>query len=148
MKKSFLILSLVMTVTGISAFADPIVNTNPRAEKAFQQQFNGASHVKWDKAESGYLKATFTWADHRTIAYFTTDGEFAGSVRNLLFNQLPLTVMRAVDNQFKNNILVEIREITNNNGTYYAIQLEQNNRKYNVKINNAGEVLQKEKVRK
>jgi hypothetical protein len=146
MKKKILI--LVLTVAGISVFANPTFITDPRAEQVFKKQFFGASHVKWTKAESGYLRATFTWAGHRTIAYFSPNGEFAGSVRNLLFNQLPLTVMRAVDNQFKNNIVIEIREITNDDGTHYAIQLEQKNKKLKVKINSAGEILQQEKVKK
>lgn len=147
MKKSFLTLTVILILISITTFAGTTPNADPRAEQTFQKQFNGASNVKWSKVEDGYLQATFTWADHRTIAYFTPDGEFAGSVRNLLFNQLPLSVMRSIDSYYKNDVVVEIKEITNADGTHYGLIVEQKGRKYNVKINNAGEITQKEKVK-
>lgn len=147
MKKSFLTLTVILSVISITTFAGTTPNADPRAEKAFQQQFAGASNVKWSKVEGGYLEAFFTWADHRTIAYFTPEGEFAGSIRNLLFNQLPLSVMRTIDSYYKNDVVVEIKEITNADGTHYSVLVEQKGRQYNVKINNAGEITQKEKVK-
>lgn len=148
MKKSFLTLTVILTVISITTFAGTTHNADPRAEKAFQQQFAGASNVKWSKVENGYLQAVFTWANHRTIAYFSPDAEFVGSVRNLLFNQLPLSVMRTIDSHFKDDVVIEIKEITNDDGTHYDLIVEQKGKKYDVKINNAGEITEKVKVKK
>ena len=147
MKKT-LILTMMLAVSGISIFASPGPEKNPQAELAFKKQFAGASHVKWSTAEDGYLQATFVWADHRTIAYFTPNAEFAGSIRNLFLNQLPLTIMRSIEKRFGGESVIEIREITNDEGTHYSITVDQKNKRYKVKLNSAGEILQKEKIKK
>jgi hypothetical protein len=147
MKKSFLIAALIVLTASISAFARAGDN-DPRAEQAFKKHFAGASNVVWSKLAGGYLQATFTWADHRTIAFFDPSAELVGSVRNLLFNQLPLSIMKTIDREFEDNIIVEIKEITNDDGTFYSIILEQGAKKFNVKVSGAGEILSSEKIKK
>ena len=147
MKKFFLLLPLLMAVTVLTSFSRSTTNNDPRAEEAFKKEFAGASNVKWYKEEGGYVSVSFTWADNRTIAYFNSDGQLAGCIRGLNFNQLPLTVMRSIDLQFNNSIILEIREITNNDGINYTISLEYKNKKYKTRLNSAGELLEKEKIK-
>ncbi len=148
MKKFFLLLPLLLVVTALTAFARSTTNNDPRAEQAFNKHFAGASNVKWTKEEGGYLSASFTWADHRTIAYFNSDAELVGCIRGINFNQLPLTVMRSVDSQFINSIILEIREISNDEGVIYAIIAEHKNKTYKIRLNSGGDLLEKERIKK
>jgi hypothetical protein len=147
MKKTF-ILTLMLAVSGMSIFASPATGENPQAESAFKKQFAGAANVKWETVEGGFLQASFTWADHRTIAYFSPEAEFLGSVRNLFFSQLPLAVMRTIDREYGSQSVIEIREIMNSEGTHYSVVLDQKDKRYKLKVNAAGDITEKEKVKK
>ena len=147
MKKFFLLLPLLLAVISVTSFARNTPDVDPRAEKAFNKYFAGAANVK-SSEEAGFIKVTFTWAEHRTIAYFNLNGELAGSIRNLFFNQLPLSVTRSVQQNFKDPIVVEIKEISNEEGIYYALTVEDNNKKFKVRANSIGEFLEKTKVKK
>ena len=147
MKKTFLVLSLFLAVI-LTTSAKPITKEDPRVEQEFKKQFAGATNVKWSRIEGGYLSASFTWADRQTIAYFNSDAELVGCIRGLLFNQLPLSVMRSVEGHFQNPVVIEIREITNDEGVNYTIVLEYKNKTYKIRLNSLGDLLEKEKVKK
>lgn len=147
MKKT-LIVTLMLFVSSISIFARNASDNNPVAESAFNKLFAGASDVKWSTLEGGFIQASFYWSDHRTIAYFSPDAEFLGSVRTLFFNQLPLNVMRAIDNQYGSKSVIEIREITNDEGTSYVVVVDQKEKRIKVSLDSSGGILRKEKVRK
>jgi hypothetical protein len=120
-------------------------NDNPGAEEVFSKQFTGAENIKWTKLNDGYLKATFTFSGIRAEAFFDRDAEFVVAVRNLFYNQLPLAVMQTVGDKFAAAGIIEVKEITNNEGTSYRIMLEQKNKKYNLKLNSLGEITEQRK---
>ncbi|MEK7224976.1 MAG: hypothetical protein AAB221_04750 [Bacteroidota bacterium] len=87
-------------------------------------------------------------AGHRVIAYFNEDNELAGCIRDIFYDQLPLTVMKAVDKKFPGADVQEVREITNSDGTSYMLKAELNNKKYKVKVSSAGNITDIEKLAK
>ncbi len=147
MKKSLLLLSFMLLGITTITFARTLNINDPRAEQEFEKQFAGASDVRWTKETGGYLSVSFTWAGHRTVAYFNSDGHLEGSIRGLYFNQLPLAVMRSFNNDFQHSVILEIREISNADGVRYIILFEQNNKKYKTRYNNFGDLLEKEKIK-
>ena len=142
MKNFFLSLSLLLTVAVSTAFANE--KNNPGVLEVFKQEFAGAQNVSWSWQE-GYQKATFVLGGHRAIAFFTEANEFAGCMRDLFFDQLPISVMKAVDNRFAAADFQEVTEITNSNGTSYQLIAEMNNRKYKIKVNASGDITEVEK---
>ncbi len=136
MKKFFLSLSLMLTVLA-TTFANVILDPGPDVKEAFKKEFPGAQIVSWSN-QDGFNKATFILAGHRTIAYFDEDNELAGCVRDIFYDQLPITVMKAVDKKFPSASFAEVREITNADGTFYLLTAEQDNKKYKVKITSEG----------
>jgi hypothetical protein len=146
MKKLLVSLSLVLTLGLTSAFAQGI-NSDPRVEKLFAREFAGAENVKWIKLDDGYQKATFVFAGVGTEAYYSPDAELLGTMRNLFYTQLPLAVMQAVTNQFAKGVIIEIREITNNEGINYKVRLEQKTKKYDLRLNNRGEIIAINKIK-
>src|SRR5882724_12554532 len=99
MKKIILGLSMLMTVGITSAFANDEIKVNDKVLPSFGKDFTFAKNVQWHE-EGGYLKARFTISDMLTEAYYTEEGEFLGCARNLLFQQLPLTVMREFNKHY------------------------------------------------
>jgi hypothetical protein len=147
MKKSFLLLPIILALISLTSFGRIAPDTDPRAEDTFKKYFAGAANVNWSE-EAGFLKVTFTWGEHRTVAYFNTNGELAGSIRNLFYNQLPLAVMRSVQQSFNNPVVVEIREVSNEEGIYYGLTVEDGNKRFKLRVNSAGDILEKTKIKK
>jgi hypothetical protein len=147
MKQFFLAIAL-SAVAFLSTAARPISPEYPAVEKVFRQVFAGASNVTWTKEEGDLLKASFLWGEHHTIAYFDNTGRLVGSIRGLFFSQLPLSVVRSVKSNFEGHVVIETREISNDEGTSYSIVTEYKDRKYKLRLDSVGGVLDMEKVKK
>jgi hypothetical protein len=147
MKRVLTILSFV-TIAGLSsAFAIGVPKVSPGALAEFQKEFPAAKNVKWSKEED-YFKVVFLYEDIRTIAYYTEEGEFAGSMRNMSYEELPLNVVHQVNSRFGNIIPLEATEITNGDGAYYRIVFELGGKRYTINATSTGGigVLKKQKI--
>lgn len=147
MKKIFVSLSFILTATASSTFANIVPDPAPGVEEVFKKEFAGAENVIWSQQEN-YQKATFILGGHRVIAYFNEDNEFAGCIRNILYDQLPLIVIKTVDKKFPGADLLEISEITNSEGTSYLLRIDVNNKELKVKISSDGNITESEKLKK
>src|SRR5258705_8452905 len=148
MKKIFVSLSLLLAIATSTAFANVIIiDPNPGMEEVFKKEFAGAENVSWSQQEN-YQKATFILAGHRVIAYFNEDNEFAGCIRDILYDQLALIVTKAIDKKFPGAEMLDVREITNSDGTSYLLRTDWNNKKYKVKITSDGNISEIEKLKK
>ena len=94
------------------------------------------------------MKARFTISDMLTEAYYNEEGEFLGSARNLLFEQLPLSVIHEFNKRFDETSVLNIIEITNSEGTSYRIWLEKGDKKIKLNASANGEISILEKVKK
>ena len=142
MKKLFLILPLLLVLISISSFAGTTPADEEKARTAFTKQFPGASNVKWTTTEEGYLKATFLWVEHQTVAYYDENANFLGSARGLFYTQLPLMVVKSINDRFEDGVIIHVMEISNQDGVFYLIALEQKDYKYKVRINSSGDFIQ------
>ena len=137
MKRIFVSLSFMLTVGLATGFANEKMNVPDKVKEAFKKEFTGVESVNWSDL-GDYQRAAFVFGGHRTEAYFNTDGELQGTVRDLLFDQLPLAVMKAIDNRFNGAGIMVIREITNIEGTSYRITFEAQHKTYRVKVDTGG----------
>jgi hypothetical protein len=147
MKKFFLVLSLSLAVV-LTTAAHPVTTENPRAEKAFQKMFAGASHVNWSEIKEGFLKVSFVWGGHQSVAIFDRNAQLIGTIRGLFFNELPLSVSKSVSATFNTPVVLEVNEIFNEEGIHYKILMEYKNKRYTVRLNGVGQILEKERVKK
>ena len=145
MRQFFLALSFTLAI-GISSFANPVVE-NPTVEKAFRQLFTGASNVTWSKEEGNLLCASFTWGDHHTLAFFDNEARLVGSIRGLFFSQLPLSVIRSFNKAYNDHVVIEVREISNDEGISYTIISESKNKKYKLRMDSLGSLIDKTRVK-
>lgn len=145
--KRIILSAMLVSVLGIaSSFAKANHPNETTAWKNFKKEFAGAELVQWSSA-GDFQKASFILAGHRAEAYYNADGELAGSVRDLFYDQLPLAVMKAVDSRFENAGIIDVREISNTEGTSYKVQIEYGKKKYSLSLASSGELLEKRSLK-
>ena len=147
MKKIIVSLSFLLTAGLSHSFANNRIEPSQEVLDEFKKEFTSAQYVSWTKSGE-YDKATFLLAGRRVIAYFNAAAQFEGCVRDIFFDQLPLTVMTAVDKRFAEADIHDVKEITNAEGTSYRITLEVKNKKYKIKVGSGGNIDEVEKVKK
>lgn len=148
MSTKFLVLPLAIMATVFSSFASVKVNSEPDAKKEFSKQFAGAANVIWSVVQADLAKVSFTWAGHRAEAYYNSNAELIGTVRGLFYEQLPLAIIRTVDTKFKAPVILEVREISNEEGTSYVVVMERKDKKYKVRLNSQGSIIEEQKLGK
>jgi len=143
MKKILLSLAIALAIAVTPALAHDL----PRAKtiEKFNKEFKGAIHVNWHEV-GDFQMATFGYNQHHVVAYYSSDGEFVGSSRDLLYEELPHAVSRAIDQRFPDAVDLMIHEVYNAEGTNYWITLTAGNKSNHVKLNANGSFLQIEKV--
>ena len=140
MKRIFVSLSFMLAVGLTTAFADNKTDVSSKIKESFKKEFTEAESVTWDAVET-YQIARFVFHNHAVIAYFSQDGELLGSARTILFNELPLTVIKSFEGKFSEANFTEISEVSNIEGTSYVMTVEIKNKQYHVKVNPNGNIL-------
>jgi hypothetical protein len=147
MKKLLLALSMILTI-GLSATpANDETKVDPRVISAFQKEFWFAKNANWDVSE-GYTRVRFSLNDQGFIAWYNTDAELVRTARNILYMQLPLSVIKSLEEKFGNADLLEITEVTKDNITSYYLQVEENNKKYSLEASPSGSITIIKKTKK
>jgi hypothetical protein len=146
MKRSIIVFAAILTVISTTAFVGAKPGGNP-AEATFQKEFNGATNVQWKEGKD-IISASFVLSDSRIIAYFTTDGELIGTERNVLFNQLPLAVVKEINNRYGNAPISDIVEFTAGLETYYGMYVDTPTKHLKIKVTSEGDVTVQQKTKK
>ncbi len=138
MKRSIIVFTAILSVITATAFVGARPGGNP-AEATFQKEFSGATHVKWNEGKD-IISATFVLSDSRIIAYFTSQGELIGTERSVLFNQLPLNVVKEINNRYGNAPIFDIVEYTSGTETFYGMVADTPTKRLKLKISAEGDV--------
>ncbi len=138
MKRSIIVFSAILLVITATAFVGARPGGNP-AEATFQKEFSGATHVKWNEGKD-IISATFVLSDSRIIAYFTSEGELIGTERSVLFNQLPLNVVKEINNRYGDAPIFDIVEYTSGTETFYGMVADTPTKRLKLKISAEGDV--------
>jgi len=146
MKRSIIVFAAILTVITTTAFVGARPGGNP-AEATFQKEFNGATHVQWKEGKD-VISVSFVLSDSRIIAYFTTGGELIGTERNVLFSQLPLAVVKEINNRYGNAPISDIVEYTSGLETYYGMYVDTPTKHLKIKMSSEGDVTVQQKSKK
>ena len=146
MKKTFVTLFTFLAI-GISAvLADPITNVDPKIISAFQKEFSFAKNVKWEE-EGNLARVIFSMNDQGIIAWYNSDAELVTTARNILYNQLPISVMRSLDKEYEGADIFGIVEISRNNETYYQMRADKKSKKLLLKASPSGNLTVLKKIK-
>jgi len=146
MKKTILSL-LAFLVTGIAAvMASERADVDPKILSAFQKEFSFAKNARWEV--KGILsQVNFLINDQAVMAWYNSDAELVTTARNILYNQLPISVIRTLEKEYAGADFFGITEVERNNETYYQIMADKENKKYFLKANPSGNIIVLQKIK-
>ena len=82
-------------------FAGATKNMVPESVSyAFNQGFTHAKLIHWDSFGT-YFKATFMQRGETTYAFYSDDAEFMGVAKNVLSDNLPVTLLSEIKTKFQ-----------------------------------------------
>ena len=146
--KRILLLLFVMLTVKTTVLADGATDISAKAKASFEKEFAGAEIITWNNLGE-YQMAVFTFNSHLVEAYFNTEtGELKGAARYLLFDQLPLNIIRAYDKSFIRSDFMSVLEVSNTEGTFYRFVVETQDKRYSAKISTDGNLLHLLKINK
>jgi hypothetical protein len=131
--KRALVALFAFSTFGITAFtAGEHQDIDPKIISAFQKEFSFAKNVKWE-VKGEFTQVNFLLHDQGIVAWYDSNAELITTARNILYMQLPISVIKSLENNYADASLYGIVEVTHRNETFYHIQAERKNKKYLLK---------------
>ena len=123
MKQVILSIATVLMM-GVSAFAgNNNDNVNQQAKQSFQKDFSTARNISYEQ-KTDYVKVTFTINDQILFAYYNNNGQLQAVVRNIVSDQLPITLLTDLKKNYSDYWISDLFEIASDDQTSYYITLE------------------------
>ncbi|MES2374584.1 MAG: hypothetical protein V4557_18555 [Bacteroidota bacterium] len=136
--KKLIIATLIMVAAGTSAFAAD-VKVNNKVKVNFEALFSDAENVNWSGKEN-YILATFTLSEERVEAYFGTDGELIGTIRNVDLKRLPISAIQKIKKDYAAYTITGSIEFEGADEKSYYVSLEKGNKKETLEVSFYGTV--------
>ena len=146
MKKSILMWVMMLTVGLTTTFANNEETINQRAVSSFKKDFASAQDVKWENNKD-FVKATFTINDQVMFAYYSQTGDLMAVTRNILSNQLPISLLANLKKSYGTYWISDLFEVSSATDASYYVTLQNADQTVVLKSNGASawEVYRKEK---
>jgi len=128
-KKSILSIAAVLLM-GLSVFAakNDERDINQSIVKSFHKEFINAKNIKWEQ-KIGYVKVEFTLNDQVLFAYYDNDGKLTAIVRNIVSDQLPISLLTSLKKEYTGYWISELFELAADDQTTYYVTLENADKK-------------------
>jgi len=128
-KKSILSIAAVLLM-GLSVFAakNDERDINQSIVKSFHKEFINAKNIKWEQ-KTGYVKVEFTLNDQVLFAYYDNDGKLTAIVRNIVSDQLPISLLTSLKKEYTGYWISELFELASDDQTTYYVTLENADKK-------------------
>ena len=131
---------LFILLTALSSFFAQASGTpkeiTPAALKSFEQTFAQAREVSWTSIDDMY-KVTFQVAGQYASAYYSAGGNLMVVTRNISSLQLPVVLLASIKKDHSHQWISELVEVSDDNGTYYYVTLEDAGQKLILKSDGA-----------
>jgi hypothetical protein len=150
MKKIITAIVAMVILTATATFANETNknnNVDERVEKSFRKEFSTAVETSWTKINDIY-KAQFVLNGQVMFAYLNEEGVLLGAYRNILSNQLPMSLMTQLKEDYAGYWISELFELAKDSQTNYYITLENGDQKIMLKSENANNWNIKTKAKK
>jgi len=141
MKK--IILSLTVAAAILSSSFTYAATKEPgfKVRQAFSTEFTQAKDVEWTVMnKEGVYQAKFVFNNETLQAFFTEEGDFLGTTRQISQSQLPILVAAGLNKDYADARVVTIFEYSKKDGTEYYITLVTKKGAIIVKATGSGEL--------
>ena len=146
MKKTFSLLFAFLIIGITAVMANERADVDPKILSAFQKEFSFAKNAKWE-VKGNLTQVNFLLNDQGVSAWCNSDAELVTTARNILYNQLPISVIRALEKEYAGADFFGITEVNRNNETYYQIRADEKNKKYLLKASPSGNIIVLKKIK-
>ena len=147
MKKLTTIMTGLFLLIASTAFTFPEADVSAKIKTVFEKEFITATEVKWERRQDIYL-ASFKEKDIYLTAAYSEDAELISIARYVTFTQLPLNVIRAVENKYAEyKIDPTVVELATG-VTSYVIYAENGKFKLKIKSDSSGNLTVEDKTKK
>jgi len=135
MNKIILSIATVLMM-GLSAFAakNDETDVNQLAVRSFHKDFVNAKNIRWEQ-KTGYVKVEFTINDQVLYAYYNNDGQMTAIVRNIVSDQLPISLLTSLKRDYTGFWISDLFEIASDDQTTYYVTLENADKKIVLRSN-------------
>ena len=135
MNKIILSIATVLMM-GLSAFAakNDETDVNQLAVRSFHKDFVNARNIKWEQ-KTGYVKVEFTINDQVLYAYYNNDGQMTAIVRNIVSDQLPISLLTSLKKDYTGFWISDLFELAADDLTTYYVTLENADKKIVLRSN-------------
>ncbi len=124
MKRTILSIGMMLTIAlTTSAFANDNERMTQKAKESFNSNFTGTKAVIWQN-QGEFVNATFTINDMVMYAYFNENGDLMAVTRNILSDQLPISLITDLKKNYSNHWISDLFEMAADGQTSYYITLE------------------------
>jgi hypothetical protein len=123
MKKTIVTGFVIFLLSASNLFANNIGDVNQSILANFNKEFADAREVDWS-VKATLVKVTFKMSDQVYFAYYSKDGERVALARNILSNQLPLSLYNEVRQSYNEYWISELFEVDGKEENAYYITLE------------------------
>jgi hypothetical protein len=141
MKKIILSLAFATAIL-TSAFAAPTdKDPGSAVRKSFSKEFSNIKEVKWEELNtSGVFLATFAFNNEQLQAFFTEEGEFLGTTRQISVEQLPIMVLKEMAKQYTGARIASVYEYSLTDGLSYYITVVTEKNSLIIKATGSGQL--------
>lgn len=124
MKKILLSMTLALGIMGATFAAPADKEPSVTVKAAFAKEFSNIKDVQWDESETnGVYLARFTFNNESVQAYFTGEGEFLGTMRQISVSRLPVMAANTLSRKYADYHVVSVFEYSKPQGVAYYITL-------------------------
>lgn len=139
MKKTIAALFLSLTIFATAAVTGEDPDIDPKILSAFQKEFSFAQNITWQQ-KGQLVQVNFSLYDHGFVAWYNANAELVSTARNILYMQLPLSIIRSLQHDYPDTNFSGIVEITGDSETFYHITAERRNKKLLLKATPYGTI--------
>jgi hypothetical protein len=142
-----IIVTIAVAVLGLSsAFATENSTIDPKIISAFEKEFSFAKNVKWESKED-LAQVSFLLNDQAVTAWYNSEAVLITIARNILYAQLPISVINALEKSYPDVALFGIIEVIHNNEVHYQLTAQKKNKTLLLKISPAGSITIKKRIK-
>ena len=145
MKKILVTVAIaVFALSSISASGNSPID--PKIISAFEKEFSFAKNVKWE-VKRDLVQVSFLVNDQAVTAWYTSDAVLVTIARNILYGQLPISVIKALNKNYADAGLFGIMEIIHNNEVHYQLTAETKKKTLLLKVTPTGNITIKRRIK-
>ena len=148
MKKFKTVLTAIVMLFAISAFAMEPVKVSPVVKAAFENDFSKAEQVSWEKTSDFYF-ASFTLNNTSVDAAYNEEGELIGTARKISTQLMPLSISLAIAEKYEGyQVRTSAVELTYEGVTRYYVTVSNEAQVLKLKCYSNGDLAVEQRTKK